>query len=631
MLDGLRTMSKNVVGRTILAAFAGLIVVGFGFFGISDVFTNFRSDQLATIGETTVGVGQYRAEYQAELQRLQRQARRAVTNEEAKALGLDRQVLARLLTSAALDQEAARLGLNLSDAEVAKSIKSERMFAGPDGKFDQARFDMILRDNGLTEKGYLSEERANSVRQQIAAAIIGAYKVPHAMLEAINRFNTETRKADYFILPAPDASALPAPSDEAVTAFYEQRKDGYRKSEYRKVTVLIVSPEALAKSIVVTDEAAKADYDRDLAQKYSTPEKRVMSQLTFQTREAADKARARMDNGVLFKTVSEDKESGGVFADLGDVAKADVFDTAVAEAAFKPTEPEVVGPVQGKFGHVIVKVAKITPGTRQGFDSVKDQIKAEIAKTQVKGDLQKKHDKIEDARASGKNLSQAAQEVGLSVETFVADASGAGKDGAIPALAAAPDLVKAIFASDIGVDNDSVSRKDGGYAWFEVNAIEPWRQQPLDEVKAQVAQALKSSEAQKALAAKANEIARKAEGGADMAELARANGAKLQQATNVRRAGGEGLSEAAVAQIFALPVGASGVALADKGGRYVLKVTDSTTPPLDPKDPNLASALPQLEGAMADELLVQYVGGLEAQLGVKINQTALRTALGSEQ
>jgi len=631
MLDGLRIISKNVFGRAILAAFAGLIVVGFGFFGIRDVFTNFRADQLATIGDVTIGAGQYRAEYQSELQRIQRQARRAVTNDEARALGLDRQVLARLLTSAALDQDAVRLGLSLSDADVAKTIKAERMFAGADGKFDQARFDMILRDNGLTETSYLREERANAVRQQIVAATIGAYKVPQLMLEAINRFNTETRKADYFILPAPDASTLPAPSDEAVSAFYEQRKDSYRKPEYRKATVLVVSPDALAKSVTVSDEAAKAVYDREVTTKYGAPEKRAILQLTFQSKEAADKARARMDNGVLFKTVSEEKDSGGVPADLGEVAKAGVFDPAVAEAAFKPSEPEVVGPFQGKFGYVIIKVAKIIPGTTQSFASVKDQIKAEIARSQVKGDLQTKHDKIEDLRAGGKTLAQAAQEVGLSVETFITDASGAGKDAPIPALAAAPELVKAIFASDIGVDNDSVSRKDGGYSWFEINAIEPSRQQPLDEVKGQVAEAVKTSEAQKALAAKANELVRKIEGGASIAEVARANDARLKEATGVRRAGAEGLSEAAVAQIFALPVGASGVALADKGGRYVLKVTDSTTPPLDPKDVALARALPQLEAAMADELLVQYIGGVEQQLGVKINQAALRTALGSEQ
>src|SRR6266568_7914035 len=100
MLDGLRIMSKNWMGRLILAAFAGVIVVGFGIFGIRDVFTNFRSNQLATIGDAEIGVDQYRNEYQTELQRLQRQARRPITNDEARAAGFDRQVLSRLVTEA---------------------------------------------------------------------------------------------------------------------------------------------------------------------------------------------------------------------------------------------------------------------------------------------------------------------------------------------------------------------------------------------------------------------------------------------------------------------------------------------------------------------------------------------------
>jgi len=629
MLDGLRIISKNPFGRAILALFAGLIVVGFGFFGIRDVFTNFRADQLATVGDQTISAIQYRNEYQNELQRLQRQARRAVTNQEARAAGLDRQVLARMLTGAVLDQDAERLGLSLSDAEVARTVKAEKVFAGADGKFDQARFDMILRDNGYSESSFLHEERAGALRQLIGAAVTGDFKVPTLMLEAINRFNSETRKADYFILPA-DAGALPAPSDQQIKDFYELRKDGYRKPEYRKVTTLTLSVGALAKNIAVSDDAVKAAYDRDAAQ-YALPEHRKVAQLTFQTREAADKAKSRIDSGESFAAVAADKQAGGVLADLGETVKATIFDTAVADAAFQAPSPGVAGPVQGKFGYVLVDVSQITPGKVQAFDSVKETIRQELAERQAKAELQTKHDQIEDLRSSGKTLAQAAKELGLQTQDYVTDASGAGKDGPIPALAAAPELLKAIFASDVGVDNDSVSRKDGGVSWFEIDAIEPSRQQPLAEVKDQVAQALKISDAQKALAKKANELAQKIDGGADLAELARANGASAQQATDARRAGGAGLSEAAVAEIFSLPVGAAGVALADKNGRYVLKVTASATPPLDPNSPALASALPQLESAMADDLLTQYVGGLESQLGVKINQAALRAALGSEQ
>ncbi len=97
----------------------------------------------------------------------------------------------------------------------------------------------------------------------------------------------------------------------------------------------------------------------------------------------------------------------------------------------------------------------------------------------------------------------------------------------------------------------------------------------------------------------------------------------------LKRSGGAGLSEAAVNQIFGAPVGAAGVALADKGGRTVFKVTDATTPPLDPKSPEMAALLPRLDAALAEDVFTEYVSGLQTQLGAKVNQTvvALRPRL----
>ena len=63
----------------------------------------------------------------------------------------------------------------------------------------------------------------------------------------------------------------------------------------------------------------------------------------------------------------------------------------------------------------------------------------------------------------------------------------------------------------------------------------------------------------------------------------------------------------------------------------MFRVTDSQVPPLNLKDPQLEAALPQLEATAADDLIAQYITGLQNQLGVRINQAALRAALGSEQ
>jgi peptidyl-prolyl cis-trans isomerase D len=636
MLDGLRIMSKNVFGRAILASFAALIVVGFGLWGIRDMFTNFRANQLAMVGDAEISVQQYRTDYQNALQRLQRQARRAITNEEARQFGLDRQVLAELLTGAALDQDAKRLGLGLSDAEIAKTIRADKTFAGPDGAFDQNRMDQLLRDNGYTETSYIRELRQTALRQQIAESVTGGLKVPGVMLSAINTFANQTRKADYIILPAPDLAKIPAPTDEAVKSWYDMRKDSYRSPEYRSVNVLIVSPGEVAKTLAISDEAARKVYAQTAAEHYVTPEKRLIVQLTFASEAAAAKARARIDAGESFDAVAADKDAGGVLADIGETTKAAMFDPAVAQAAFALPQPGVTQPIPGKFGAVLARVSKIEPGATKPFDEVKDQIKTQLAESQARTETQTLHDKIEDLRASGKSLSQAAEAVGLKTQAYVTDASGAGKGepgqpGApIPALAAAPELVKVIFASDVGVANDAVSRKDGGYDWFEVSAIDPSRQLPLVEVRPQVVKALQDSEAQKQVATLANDLARKLDAGESLAGLATAQGVKVQQTESIKRAKAPGLPPAAVQQIFGAPLGGAGVALADQGGRMVFKVTEATTPPLDPNDPTLAGLAPQLASSLADDLFSQYISGLQAQLGIQVNQAALRAINGQE-
>jgi peptidyl-prolyl cis-trans isomerase D len=635
MLGGLRVMSKNFLGRTILAIFAGLIVVGFGFFGIRDVFTNFRSHQIATIGKDEIGVEQFRFEYQNELQRLQRQARRGITNDEALRMGLDRQVLARLLTGSALDQQAQKLGLAASDAEIARIIKADKTFAGISGAFDQARMDDLLRDNGYTEASYVREQRQASLRRQIAVAVTGGLKLPEVLLSAINTFSNETRKAEYFVLPAPDASLVAAPGEDEIKAWFDLRRDSYRTPEYRKVNVLVASPAEIAKTLPIGDEAARKFYDQNAAKRFGAPEKRAIAQLTFSTREAAEKAARRIADGETFDAVASDKQTGGVLADLAVTTKTEVFDKAVAEAAFAQPHPGVSAPVQGQFGWVLVQVKGIEPGLTKNFDEVKDQIKAELAQGAARGETQKLHDKIEDLRSAGKTLEQAAEALGLQTRTYVANAAGEGKaemgaSAPIPALKDAPELVKAIFASDVGVDNDSVSRKDGGYSWFEVVAVEPSRQPALEEVKPAVIQSLRENNAQRDLAAKANDLARQIDSGARLADLAAANDVEARTAQGVTRSGAPGLTEATVAQIFGLPVGAAGVALGDNGARVVLKVTGAVTSPLERNNPQLAALTPQLEATEADDLLEQYVGGLETQLGAKVNQSALRGALGAE-
>ncbi|MCC2105815.1 MAG: SurA N-terminal domain-containing protein, partial [Hyphomicrobiales bacterium] len=104
LLDGLRTASKSWFGKAIMTLVFGVIIVSFAIWGIGDIFRGFGQGKLGVVGSTEISSEAYRYAYQTELQRLQQRLRRVVTNDEARQAGLDRQVLGRLVTEAALDQ-----------------------------------------------------------------------------------------------------------------------------------------------------------------------------------------------------------------------------------------------------------------------------------------------------------------------------------------------------------------------------------------------------------------------------------------------------------------------------------------------------------------------------------------------
>lgn len=67
-----------------------------------------------------------------------------LTHEQAKALGIDNQVLAQLVSGAVLDEQARKLGLGLSKDRLAELTREDPAFKGPGGEFDRRTFEYML-------------------------------------------------------------------------------------------------------------------------------------------------------------------------------------------------------------------------------------------------------------------------------------------------------------------------------------------------------------------------------------------------------------------------------------------------------------------------------------------------------
>ena len=155
----MRKASSNWLGKIIMATVMGVLIISFGVWGIADIFRGFGQSTLAKIGRTEISTDQFRQLYTEKLQQIGRQFGRPLTTDQARAFGLDRQVLQQTIAEAALDEEARRLGLGQSDAETMRVIFNDPNFRGVGGAFDPGRFHATIRQFGFTEQRYVADQR----------------------------------------------------------------------------------------------------------------------------------------------------------------------------------------------------------------------------------------------------------------------------------------------------------------------------------------------------------------------------------------------------------------------------------------------------------------------------------------
>jgi peptidyl-prolyl cis-trans isomerase D len=626
----MRKASSGRVGKSIMTVVVGGLIIAFGIWGIGDIFRGFGVFTVAKIGHTEISVDQFRNRYQEQLQQFSKQAGRPISPEQARAFGIEQQILSQMIAFAALDERARQLRLGISDAEVARRITQDPAFRGFNGQFDRNLFLQRIRDIQFTEQRFVYEQRQTSLRRQIADAVMAEIATPKAAAEALDHYRDEERSVDYVGLDAGKVGEIPAPTPEELSAYFEDHKVAFRAPEYRKVVLMTVSQQELARTIEVSDEDAKRAYE-DRISRYMTPERRDVQQIVFANAAEAQAAAARIVDGLSFDDLVKERNLTDKDVDLGSVTKADIIDPAVGNAAFGLAEGTVSAPVTGRFGTAIVRVVKIEPGTTKSFAEVESDLKRDLALDRVKGEVNKIRDKIEEEFGGGSTVSEIAQKLKLPLRTIEAvDRSGrAPDDTQITQLPAGVDVISAAFATDIGNENDPLQLPNGGFVWYDVTSITPSRERRLDEVKDRVETRRHEDEVIKRLDAKSAEIRDKLKAGASLADIAAADPLTVETKWGLKRQGTDIMPARAIAQIFRTAKDAYGSAEGNTATeRIIFRVTDIKIPDFDPNSPAAKGIFDQLKNSYNDELLGQYLARLEADIGISVNQAALNQAIG---
>ena len=623
MLEAIRKRSASIVFKALMI----LLVLSFGVWGVADVFSpGMGGGTVATVGDTEITAQDYAIAFEREVNRVYAVTRGQLDPAQARALVVPEAVVQRMIARAVFDQQAATLGLAVSEDLVRRSILEDPSFRNPFGVFDRSVFENALAASGLSEGRYVQQVRADLARRHIDAAVRAGASAAKPLSDALFRHLYERRIAQVARIDQAPITGVPDPDDPAMRAFHTEQAELFTRPETRAVTALILNAADLAEEMAVSAEEVQLAYD-DRVSEFTRPERRTVQQIVLDTRDAAVAARQRIAGGADLLTVAEEDaglDAGAV--NIGSVTREEL-PLELADAAFALPTGEVSEPIQSLLGWHLVKVLAIQDGRTAALEQVETRLRREIMMEKATDALFDLANSVEDALAGGMTLEEAGTHLNVPVRR-IASLDAEGQDGEGTAVADLPEgFVDDAFATEEGMESTLQEAGTDTYYIVRTDAVTPPTLRPFETVRDQVEAAWRADEKAKKAQSMADQIADNAAGGEDFAAAAESVGADVTTTTAFSRASRAAVRELPDGLVDQLLAAAPGeiVTGAGDGAAFAARVAEVRA--ADPAAQATASdALSRrLAEAVEDDLILQMAGALRRRYPATINYDALNS------
>jgi peptidyl-prolyl cis-trans isomerase D len=622
--------------KRIVQVILGLITLSFAFFGIESYLSNTSKDSdVAEVGGTTIARAELDRALRDQQERI-RSAREGKVDEATFRSAEFRQaVLNNLINQRVLALHAGKNRLAVGDRQIQETIAGIPAFQS-DGRFDPARYDAVLRAQGMNQPIFESRLRQDLAIQQLVNPVgEGALVSQQA---AIRLLQTQLEQREIRVQEIRPAAFLAKViiAESAIKQFYDSNVGLFERPARVRAEYVALDSAAAEKEIQVPDEDVRKWYSTH-QEKYVTTEERRASHILIQVPPGAPeaevaKARATIDRlltklredpssfGRLAKEASQDPGSAGNEGDLGYFGRG-VMVKAFEDAAFGLQKPgDLAGPIRSDFGFHIIKLTEVKAARARPFEDVASEIRNELKKQGVSKRF------AEMAEAFSNMVYEQADSLAPVVERFKlkpeqtdwiskgSEALGNYKNNR---------LVDALFAEDAIAKHRNTEAIDVGGGTLiaaRVLAHEPAHRLSLDEARPQIESQLRAREASKLAIAEGQ---------------TRLEGLKKRENVSgdwsaprvVQR--GPGLPRDLARAVFEqsadkLP-GYAGVGTQD-GGFAIIKLEKVTKATVKSDDPRLQAVRGQYEQLLGRLELNGYLAQLRSRYGVEISPAAARDA-----
>ncbi len=636
----LNVIRKNAEAAWVKIIFVAIVVV-FVFWGMGSVFRDDAVAVAARVNDQVIEPTAFSRAYSNMLRVYQDLYKDNFRPEMLQALDLKGRVMDQLIRLHLLAQEAKRLGLEVTDAELRDTIAKVPAFQ-QGGSFNKEAYVRTLRANNFTPTTFEDTQRLELLARKLEE-LIGAGV--HASEAAVReRFHFDNDKVDlrYLKFDAADFMQQVTLTDADLQAYYDKQQDRFREPDRAKVELVVYTPEAFASKVQLGDADVQQYYDTHESN-FATPEQVQARHILIKVEpDASDDVRAQArkraadvlqqikgggDFATLARQFSEDSTAseGG---DLGFFERGRMV-KPFEDAAFSLAPGTTSDLVESPFGFHIIKVETKTEPHTKPLDEVRNQVVTALTTEKAREQAGAAAEADRRQAAGGAPLTTVAQARGLTVATPPPFARGE----AVEPLGSNPDFATAVFTSAKG-DVGPVVDSPAGVVVFRIVDLFPAHVPPLTEIRDRVDTALRTERASEMAKAKAQALLPAAQqNGIDAVAKAEQRtvaetGAFARPGAYVPNIGNApDLKQAAFRLTPEKPVAPAVYSVA---GSSVIAALKELVPA---RDEDFATQKAQLmkEAEEGDKRFAQeeFVNGLKARATIDINQDFLASVAGS--
>ena len=532
------------------------------------------SDQVvADIGKTQVTVGQIETTLRQQLQNQRLPPEYAAT--------FIPQLVDQAIADRAEAYEAQRLGLRVSDRDLANDLRSTSFGNLPADQYQQ----YVEQQMNMTVPAFEENLRSLDLDDNLEMFAVEGIFVTPAEAEAEYHRRNDKIKVDYISFAASKIAADMKPTPQQINDYWAKNKNFFTVPETRDLQLVVADQAKIADAIQVSDAQIQAYYNAH-KEEYRTPERvharHILLSTTGKSKdeiakikaqaEALDKQiKAGADFAELAKKNSADTTSAVKGGDLGWVSRGQMVKN-FEDAMFSMKPNQISDPVSTEYGFHIIQVLEKQPAHLQTLDEVRPAIVSALKNQSVGDKMQDLADKAHaELVKTPQNAQQIANQLGLEFVNVPSHRPGS----PIADLGNAPQLVAAVDAMKPGEVSD-VFQAGNKLGVAVVTGVHPPHPAELSEVQSQVRQQYTQVEANRLVtenSAKAAELLK--QNGGDLNAAAKAVGSEVKSTDYFTGLGAaEGIGSASIfANYFTKPVGTTFGPLQGGGQILVGKIT----------------------------------------------------------